>query len=117
MGSSGNNSSLRSISSRFGKQALIGGLTRSLNRKVPYTSSAKPRTCSHLKLSQPSPSETIQMNNVRQVSMIDLDVAEMARVTERPKKLNPPMDIMIKTLDTAIARFDRTWRYPSCASK
>src|SRR5947209_7394217 len=117
MGSSGNSSSLCSISSRLGKQALIGGLTRSLNMKVPYTSSANPTTCNHLKLSQPRPSDTIQINNVRHVSMIDLEVAEMLRVTDSPKKLNPPMEIMIKTLETAIARLDKTSRYPSCASK
>lgn len=61
----------------------------SLNRKVPYTRSAKPTTCSHLKDSQPKPSDTIQMNNVRQVSMVDLEVAETVRVTDRPKKLKP----------------------------
>ena len=31
----------------------------------------------------------IQMNRVRQVSIVLLDVAEMERVTERPKKLKP----------------------------
>jgi hypothetical protein len=31
------------------------------------------------------------MNSVRQVSMVDRDVAETVRVTDRPKKLNPLM--------------------------
>src|SRR5437764_14495010 len=109
MGSSGNSSSLCCPSSRLGKQALIGGLIRSLNIKVPYTSRAKPRTCSHLNVSQPSPSETIQMNSVRQVSMMDLEVAEMVRVTERPKKLKPPIEIMINTLENAMARFTKNY--------
>lgn len=61
----------------------------SLNRKVPYTNNAKPTTCNHLKLSQPRPSETIQMKSVLHVSMVERDVAETVRVTERPKKLNP----------------------------
>ena len=60
-----------------------------LKRKVPYTSNAKPTTCNHLKVSHPSPRETIQMNNVRHVSIVDLDVAETDRVTDSPKKLKP----------------------------
>lgn len=62
---------------------------RSLNRKVPYTKKAKPKTCSHLKVSQPRPSETTQMKSVRHVSMVERDVAETVRVTDRPKKLKP----------------------------
>lgn len=61
----------------------------SLNKKVPYTSNAKPTTCSHLNDSQPRPSDTIQMNSVRQVSMVDREVAETVRVTDSPKKLKP----------------------------
>ena len=60
-----------------------------LKRKVPYTNKANPRTCSHLKLSHPNPSDTIQMNNVLHVSIVDRDVAETVRVTESPKKLKP----------------------------
>jgi hypothetical protein len=62
---------------------------RSLNKKVPYTSAAKPATCSHLNVSQPRPSDTTQMNSVRQVSIVERDVADTVRVTERPKKLKP----------------------------
>lgn len=69
--------------------ATVGGLTISLNSAVPQTSSAKPATCSHLKLSQPRPSETSQMKSVRQVSIVLRAVAEIWRVTERPKKLKP----------------------------
>lgn len=65
----------------------------SLNRKVPYTSSPKPTTWSHLNDSQPRPSETSQMNKVRQVSIVLREVADTVRVTERPKKLKP-LDIM-----------------------
>jgi hypothetical protein len=68
---------------------LRGGLIKSLNRNVPYTSSAKPRTWSHLNVSHPRPSDTTQMKSVRQVSMVERDVAETVRVTERPKKLKP----------------------------
>jgi hypothetical protein len=42
-----------------------------------------------LNVSQPSPSDTTQMNSVRQVSMVEREVAETVRVTERPKKLKP----------------------------
>lgn len=66
-----------------------GGWMRPLNRKVKYTSRAKPTTCSHLNVSQPRPRDTIQMNSVRQVSMVDLDVALTVLVTDRPKKLKP----------------------------
>jgi len=61
----------------------------SLKTPVPQTSSAKPTTCSHLKLSQPKPRLTIQMKRVRQVSIVLRDVAEIERVTLRPKKLKP----------------------------
>lgn len=61
----------------------------SLNRPVAQTSSTKPRTCSHLNDSQPRPSETTQMKRVRQVSIVLREVAEIWRVTERPKKLKP----------------------------
>jgi hypothetical protein len=33
------------------------------------------------------------MNRVRQVSIVDLAVADTVRVTERPKKLNPLIEI------------------------
>ena len=70
-------------------QATVGGLTISLNSAVPQTNSAKPTTCSHLNDSQPRPSETSQMKSVRQVSIVLRAVAEIWRVTERPKKLKP----------------------------
>jgi hypothetical protein len=73
----------------FGKSALIGTRTRSLKRNVPYTSKANPTTCSHLKVSQPRPRETIQIKSVRQVSIVEREVALTVRVTERPKKLKP----------------------------
>lgn len=101
----------------FGISALIGGRTRSLKVKVPYTNNAKPATCSHLKLSHPSPSETIQINRVLHVSMIEREVAEMLLVTLRPKKLKPPIETMIRRLVTAIVLLLKTSRYPSCASK
>lgn len=71
------------------KNATVGGLKTSLNMAVPYTSNAKPTICSHLKVSHPKPRETSQMNKVRQVSMVDRAVADIDRVTLRPKKLNP----------------------------
>ena len=98
-------------------QLFNGGLTRPLKRNVPYTNSAKPSTCSHLNVSHPRNSDTIQMKSVRQVSMVDREVALTVRVTERPKKLKPlrvlapafetesctyPMLIMMRMLDTAI---------------
>jgi len=84
---SGNNSSLLFLLQP--KEYCSGGLTISLNKNVPYTNNANPRTCSHLNVSQPRPSETIQMKSVRQVSIVEREVAETVRVTERPKKLNP----------------------------
>ena len=69
---------------------------------------AKPTTCSHLKVSQPSPSETIQMKRVRHVSMIDRDVADMLRVTDKPKKLKPPIETIIARLEIPIARSLKT---------
>lgn len=69
--------------------STVGGLTISLNSAVPQTSSAKPSTCSHLNVSQPRPSETSQMKSVRHVSIVLRAVAEIWRVTERPKKLKP----------------------------
>lgn len=60
-----------------------------LKTNVKYTKRPNPTIWSHLNVSQPSPSETIQMNRVRHVSMVDLDVALTDRVTERPKKLKP----------------------------
>ena len=73
----------------FRRKAIVGGLTMSLKRPVPQTKSAKPTTCNHLNVSQPSPRLTIQMNSVRQVSIVLREVAEMDRVTLRPKKLKP----------------------------
>lgn len=60
-----------------------------LNKKVKYTSRANPRIWSHLNVSHPKPRETIQMNRVLQVSIVDREVALTLRVTERPKKLKP----------------------------
>jgi hypothetical protein len=93
-----------------GSRALMGGLTSSLKRNVPYTKSAKPTTCNHLKVSHPSPRDTSQMNNVRQVSMIDLEVAEMLLVTDKPKKLKPPMETIMNRLEMPIARLLKTSR-------
>ena len=56
-----------------------------LNKKVEYTSIAKPMIWRNLKVSQPSPSETIQMNRVRHVSIVEREVALTLRVTDRPK--------------------------------
>lgn len=60
-----------------------------LNTKVAYTSNANPTICSHLNVSQPRPRETIQMNSVRHVSIVDRDVALTLLVTDKPKKLKP----------------------------
>lgn len=68
---------------------LKGGWTSPLYKNVKYTSRAKPSTCSHLNLSQPRPRDTIQMNSVRQVSMVDRAVALRLLVTDSPKKLKP----------------------------
>ena len=76
------------------------------------------------------------MNRVRQVSMVERDVADTDRVTESPKKLKPlwrrgrqylrgqnvsenthPMLIMIRTLDTAMDGYCVSSRQPSRASK
>lgn len=48
-----------------------------------------PNTCSHLNVSHPRNSDAIQMNSVRQVSIVDLDVALTDLVTDSPKKLKP----------------------------
>lgn len=64
-----------------------------MKRKVPYTNKAKPRTCNHLKLSQPRKRETIQMKRVLQVSIVDLAVALTVLVTESPKKLKPLQNV------------------------
>jgi hypothetical protein len=71
----------------------------SLNSIVPQTSRAKPATCSHLKLSQPRPSETSQMKSVRQVSIVLRAVAEIWRVTERPKKLKQLGEGCVSTIE------------------
>ena len=60
-----------------------------MKRKVPYTKRPNPTTWSHLKVSQPRNSDTIQMKRVRQVSIVERAVALTVRVTERPKKLKP----------------------------
>lgn len=84
MGSSGSKGS-----GFLSMHAFSGGLIKSLNKNVPYTRNAKPSTWSHLNVSQPRPNEKIQMKSVRQVSMVERDVAETVRVTDRPKKLKP----------------------------
>ena len=88
MGSSGSRGS-----GFLSTQAFSGGLIRSLKRKVPYTKNAKPSTWSHLNVSQPRPSDTTQMKSVRHVSMVERDVAETVRVTDRPKKLKPLSEV------------------------
>lgn len=60
---------------RFQK-AIVGSRMISLKTPVPYTTSTKPITCSHLKDSQPSPSDTAQMANVRQASSVLRAAAE-----------------------------------------
>lgn len=67
----------------------VGGWIISLNSMVPYTSNPKPTTCSHLKVSHPSPRLTTQMNSVLHVSIVLRAVAETVRVTDSPKKLKP----------------------------
>ena len=42
-----------------------------------------------MKVSQPRKREAIQMKSVRDVSIVDRDVALTVLVTERPKKLKP----------------------------
>jgi hypothetical protein len=78
-------------------QRLRGGCTRPLNRNVPYTNSAKPTTWSPLNVSHPRLKETIQINSVRHVSIVDLDVALIDLVTERPKKLKPLETVSSRT--------------------
>ena len=85
MGSSGSNSS----TSPSTRKLSSGGCTIPLKTKVEYTSRAKPTIWRNLNDSQPRPSDTIHMNNVRQVSIVDRDVALTLRVTDRPKKLKP----------------------------
>ena len=89
---------------------MSGGLIRSLNKNVPYTNSAKPTICSHLNVSHPRPRDTIQMKRVLQVSMIDLAVALSDLVIDKPKKLKPPILIMMRTEDTAMDLCSKTWR-------
>jgi hypothetical protein len=86
MGSSGSNSSLTS-SVLLGKHAFNGGLIISLKRKVPYTSNANPNSCKGMNFSHPSPRLTTHMNNVRQVSIVEREVALTDLVTDMPKKL------------------------------
>ena len=94
MGSSGNSSS-----TSLTIQLFRGGLTRPLKRKVPYTKSTKPSTCNHLNVSQPKKREAIQMKSVRQVSIVDRDVALTLLVTESPKKLKPLTPVVSLTPD------------------
>lgn len=76
-----------------------------LNKKVKYTSRANPTIWSHLNVSHPRPRETIQMNRVLQVSIVDLEVALTLRVTERPKKLKPLGSVSETRLSKAKIRF------------
>lgn len=71
-----------------------------LKIKVKYTSKAKPTICSHLNVSHPSPSDTIQMNSVRHVSIVDRDVALTFRVTDSPKKLKPLVSNVLAILSS-----------------
>jgi hypothetical protein len=59
---------------------------------------ANPKTCNHLNVSHPRNSEAIQMNSVRQVSIVDLDVALTVLVTDSPKKLKPLHGMVRSTL-------------------
>ena len=63
------------------------------------------------------PFERLQMKRVRQVSMVARAVALTVLVTDRPKKLKPPMLIMMRIEETAMARFWVISRHPSTASK
>jgi hypothetical protein len=85
IGSSGRSSSTSSLTTQLAR----GGRTRPLKRKVPYTSNPKPTTCNHLNVSHPRPNDTIHMKSVRQVSIVDREVALTVRVTDKPKKLKP----------------------------
>lgn len=53
----------------------------------------KPTIWRDLNVSQPRPKDTIQIKRVRQVSIVERDVALTLRVTERPKKLNPLAEV------------------------
>ena len=121
IGSSGNNLPAASLAFRrslwlLGIKSRMGG-TRSLNKKVPYTKSPNPTTCNHLKLSQPRPRLMIQTKSVRHVSIILRDVADKDLVTLRPKKLNPLMLTIIRTLVIIIILLLNTCLYPVFASK
>ena len=45
--------------------------------------------------SQPRPRETSQIKRVREVSIVLRDVAETLRVTDRPKKLKPLVEVLV----------------------
>ena len=59
-----------------------------LNNKVPYTRIENPTSCENLKVSQPIIRLINQIPTVREVSIVDLEVAEIRRVTARPVILN-----------------------------
>lgn len=67
-----------------------------LNKKVEYTNRANPAIWSHLNVSHPRPRETTQMKSVRQVSMVDREVALTVRVTDSPKKLKPLCKLLVR---------------------
>jgi hypothetical protein len=56
-----------------------------LKTNVEYTNKPNPTICSHLNVSHPNPRDTTQINSVRQVSMVERDVALTLLVTESPK--------------------------------
>lgn len=82
--------------SHVGTNAQFSGSMTPLNARVPPTRNANPPICKAWKLSQPMMIDSIQTSNVRQVSIVDLDVAFKREVSVIPKKLNNEMENMME---------------------
>jgi hypothetical protein len=62
-----------------------------------------------LKVSQPRKRDTIQIKRVRQVSIVEREVAETVRVTERPKKLKPLCVCVSLVVEKGVGRGSETY--------
>ena len=56
----------------------------------------KPASCPQMKVSQPTPSETIQIRTVLLVSIVERWAEEANLVTDTPRALNEPIEKMIR---------------------
>src|SRR5262245_61692940 len=91
------------------------------NMDITYTNRVNPTTCNNeignSNFSQPSPRLTIQILNVRHVSVRLLAVALTCLVTLSPKKLNSAMLIAIAIPEYKTAGLSIIWCHPLGRSK